>query len=103
MRLNKTRLKIRLNENRIDLSKILLNIVPYWNNRNLIEISWKLCQGFDAHWIWARFKQDLSWGCGIDSEELYKDWYGVQKQWGLRCEIYQEHFGSYERDGKVFR
>ena len=36
--LNKVRLKAKLDENRIDLSKILLDVIPCQNNRNLVKI-----------------------------------------------------------------
>ena len=67
MGLNETKLnKARLNENRIDLNKILLRMVPCWSNRNLVEISMLV----KSEW---NFRQNLSWGYGIDSEKLYKN------------------------------
>ena len=68
MRLNET----KLDENRINLSKILLGMVPHQSNRNFIEVSVLTKSEWD-------FRQNLGWGCGIDSKESYKDWYEVQK------------------------
>ena len=49
--------------------------------RNLIKVSVLA----ESEWD---FKQNLNWGCGIDSKKLYKDWYRVQKWWDLKYEIY---------------
>ena len=44
--------KIRLNEDRIDLSKILLRVVPHQSNRNLVKVSvlTKSKQGLSKIW-----------------------------------------------------
>ena len=74
MRLDRARLdKARLDEDRIDLSKILLRwflikateILSRFH-RNLVKVSVLTKSGQD-------FRQDLGWGHGIDSKELYKN------------------------------